>query len=53
MICAINVLGLGVDILDIQVVIHAGQLQKLRDYAQESGQAGRDRESSEAIIVYS
>jgi superfamily II DNA helicase RecQ len=50
-ICATNALGLGVDILDIRVVIHAGQPLKLRDYAQESGQAGRDRESSKAIIV--
>ena len=50
-ISAINALGLGVDIPDIRVVIHAGQLRKLRDYAQESGWAGRDRENSEAIIV--
>ena len=50
-ISATNALGLGVDLPDIRVVIHAGQLQKLRDYAQESGRAGRDCNSSEAIIV--
>lgn len=33
------------DLPDIRVVIHAGQPRKLRDYAQESGQAGRDREN--------
>jgi superfamily II DNA helicase RecQ len=50
-ICATNALRLGVDLLDIRVVIHASQPRKLRDYAQESGWARRDRESSEAIIV--
>jgi superfamily II DNA helicase RecQ len=50
-ICATNALGLGVDLPDIRAVIHAGQPRKLRDYAQESGQARRDRERSEAIIV--
>ena len=50
-ISATNALGLGVDLPDIRVVIHAGPPAKLRDYAQESGRAGRDREKSEAIIV--
>jgi ATP-dependent DNA helicase RecQ len=51
-ICATNALGLRVDILDIRVVIYARQPRKLRDYAQESGRARRDKESSKAIIVY-
>jgi len=52
-IVATNALGLGVDIPDIRVVIHAGPPRKLRDYAQESGRAGRDGLPSEAIIVCS
>jgi superfamily II DNA helicase RecQ len=51
LIAATNALGMGVDLPDIRVVIYAGQLRKLRDYAQESGRAGRDGQSSEAIIV--
>jgi superfamily II DNA helicase RecQ len=51
-IAATNALGMGMDLPDIRVVIHAGQPRKLRDYAQESSQAGRDRENSEANIVY-
>jgi len=50
-ISATNALGLEVDLLDIQVVIHTGQPWKLRDYAQESGRARRDGKSSKAIIV--
>src|SRR5450432_3502659 len=50
-IAATNALGLGVDLPDIRVVIHAGEPPNLRDYLQESGRAGRDGKSSEAIIV--
>src|SRR6185436_8218154 len=32
-------------------VIHVGRVRKLRDYAQESGRAGRDGLKSEAIIL--
>ena len=48
---ATNALGLGVDAPTIQVVIHVGTVRKLRDYAQESRQAGQDRQKSKAIIV--
>lgn len=48
---ATNALGLGVDAPTIRVVIHVRVVRKLRDYAQESGRAGRDGLKSEAIIV--
>ena len=48
---ATNALGLGVDAPTIRVVIHVGVVRKLRDYAQESGRAGRDGLKSEAIIL--
>ncbi|KAI0993789.1 hypothetical protein K3495_g14395, partial [Podosphaera aphanis] len=47
---ATNALGLGIDAPSIRVVIHLGIRQKLRDYAQESGRAGRYRQKSEAIM---
>lgn len=50
-IVATNALGLGVDVPDIRVVIHVGKIWALKDYAQESGRAGRDGKKSEAIIV--
>jgi superfamily II DNA helicase RecQ len=48
-----NALGLGIDVPDIRVVMHVGKIWSLRDYAQESGRAGRDGQQSEAIIVRS
>ena len=50
-IVATNALGLGVDVPDIRVVIHVGKIWALKDYAQESGRAGRDGKRSEAIII--
>jgi superfamily II DNA helicase RecQ len=49
---ATNALGLGVDAPSIRGVVHVGKLKRLRDYAQESGRAGRDGAKSEAIILH-
>lgn len=50
-IVATNALGVGLDIPDVRVVIHAGSPYRLRSYAQESGRGGRDGQASEAIII--
>lgn len=50
---ATNALGLGIDAPTIRVVIHVGLKEKIRDYSQESGRAGRDGLKSEAIIMRS
>jgi superfamily II DNA helicase RecQ len=48
---ATNALGLGVDAPKIRLVIHTAVPFKLKQYGQESGRAGRDGGSSEAIIM--
>ncbi|KAK5994713.1 ATP-dependent DNA helicase tlh2-like protein [Cladobotryum mycophilum] len=40
LIVATNALGMGVDMPDIRLVVHAGMPGKLRDYVQESGRGG-------------
>jgi superfamily II DNA helicase RecQ len=48
---ATNALGMGINIPDIRVIWHVDRPRTLLDYAQESGQVGRDRLKSEAIKV--
>lgn len=48
---ATNALGLGIDRSTICVVIHDQPPKKMRDYAQETGRAGRGGQLSEAIVV--
>ena len=37
-----SIFGIGVDIPNIRVIVHADRRRTLLDYAQESGRAGRD-----------
>ena len=48
---ATNALGLGVDAPTIRAVVHVGVVRSIRQYAQESGRAGRDGKASEAVIL--
>ncbi|PON20110.1 hypothetical protein TGAM01_v211033 [Trichoderma gamsii] len=50
-IVATNALGLGVDVPDVRLVVHAGMPRDLRNFVQESGRGGRDGERSESVVV--
>jgi superfamily II DNA helicase RecQ len=52
-IVATNALGLGIDVPNVRLVLHAEPSFDLLNYAQESGRAGRDGKPSEAIVLIS
>jgi superfamily II DNA helicase RecQ len=50
-VVATSALGMGVDIPDIQCIVHINWPFTVLDYAQESGRAGRDGLRSEAVMI--
>jgi superfamily II DNA or RNA helicase len=50
-VVATNALGLGINVSNVRLVLHAEPSFDLLNYGQESGRAGRDRARSEAIVI--
>ncbi|KAF4474120.1 Bloom syndrome protein-like protein [Colletotrichum fructicola Nara gc5] len=48
-----NALGLGIDVPDVRLVVHAGMPRRLRDFVQESGRAARDGQPSRSVVICS
>ncbi|KAK2778014.1 hypothetical protein CKAH01_11878 [Colletotrichum kahawae] len=46
-IVAMNALGLGIDVLDMRLVVHAGMLRRLWDFVQESSRAAVEEKEVE------
>ena len=46
-----NALGIGIDIVDVRIVVYVGALRQLQDYMQESRQARQDSKASKAVMV--
>ena len=46
-----SALGVGMDIPDIRLIIHAGCPRSLRDFVQESGRGGRDGQTCKSIVI--
>ena len=51
MVIATNILGLGIDMPNIWAIIHIDSPQNMRDFGQESGCGGWDRQISYLIII--
>ena len=50
-IMAISAFGMRIDVARIRMIMHTSEPREILEYAQESDKAGRDRKSSEAIII--
>jgi superfamily II DNA helicase RecQ len=51
LIVATNVFELGINAPNMRVVIYVKAIYQMQNYSQESGQGGRNRQCSEAIMV--
>ena len=51
-IVATNALGAGLDLPDVRWIFHMGLPSSLRNFAQESGRAGRNGDPADSLVVF-
>ena len=52
MIIATSMFGMGINVADIKVIMHANELKMMLDYAQESKQVKWDEKRNEVMVVW-
>ena len=50
-IVATSALGMGIDLPDVRAVVYVGQIRCLREFAQQSGRAGRDGLPAQSLVL--
>ena len=51
-VIATNTFGMGINIADIKIIVHANEPKIMLDSAQKNGQAGQDEKKNKTMVVW-